>query len=84
MEGLDICLEWICRLFVSSLKVIPSSERQLLAFYLTAHFSQEDYPYDWRVRFIIFTCVHSCPGPGRLMHWLSEVRSAWMQHRRGH
>ena len=53
-EGLSIGMEWIYRLFVSSLKVIRLSEGLLLAFYLTAHFCQEDYPYDWQVRFIVF------------------------------
>ena len=83
-EGLSICMEWICRLLVSSLEVIPPSKGQLLAFYLTAHFSREDHPYDWRVRFITFMCAYSCLGLGRLMHWLSKVCFARRQYRRGH
>jgi hypothetical protein len=63
-------------LFVSSLKVILLSKGQLLAFYLTAHFSREDHPYDWQVGFITFMCAYSCLGLGRLMHWLSKVCSA--------
>ena len=47
-------MEWIYRLFVSPLEAIRLSKGQGLAFYLTAHFSREDYPYDWQVRFI--TC----------------------------
>ena len=35
------------------------AEAQKLAFYLTAHFSQEDYPYEWQVQLISYrTCAH--------------------------
>ena len=50
-EGLSIGMGWVYRLFVSSLEVIRPPEGKLLAFYLTAHFSREDYPYDWQVDF---------------------------------
>ncbi|KAI0258653.1 P-loop containing nucleoside triphosphate hydrolase protein [Gloeopeniophorella convolvens] len=40
------------------------------SFYLTAHFSQEDYPYDWRLT--LYPC--------RLMHWLSK-QPAWGRSR---
>ena len=72
-EGISISMEWICRLFVSPLEVIRPSKGQRLAFYLTAHFSREDYPYDWQVRFTSFMCSCSCLSLGRLMHWLSKV-----------
>ena len=75
-EGLDICIEWTRRLFVFASEVIRLSERRRLAFYLTVHFSKEDYPYDWQVRFITFACLRSRISFRRLMHWLSEVRSA--------
>ena len=75
-EGLSIGMEWICRLFVSRLEAIRLSKRQRLAFYITAHFSREDYPYDWQVRFITFTRSCSSLSLGRLMHWLSKVCSA--------
>ncbi|KAI9440874.1 P-loop containing nucleoside triphosphate hydrolase protein [Lactarius indigo] len=39
------------------------------SFYLTAHFSQEDYPYDWQT-----LCLD------RLMHWLSK-QPAWGRSR---
>jgi hypothetical protein len=58
------------------LEAIQLSKGQLLAFYLTAHFSREDHPYDWQVRFITFVCAYSCPSLGRLMYWLSKVCSA--------
>jgi hypothetical protein len=48
-EGLSIRMGCIYRLFVSSLEVMRLSKGQLLAFYLTAHFSREDHPYDWQV-----------------------------------
>ena len=83
-EGLGIGIKRIYRLFVSSLEVILMSEGQPLAFFLTAHFSQEDYPYDWQVRFITFVCPYSSLGLGRLMHWLSKVRSTLRQYRRRH
>lgn len=83
-KGLGIGMEWIYRLFVSSFEVMRLSEGQPLAFYLTAHFDQEDIPYDWQVRFITFACAYSCPNLYRLMHWLSKVRSAWSQYRRCH
>jgi hypothetical protein len=57
-EGLSIGMERIHRLFVSSLEVIRLSKGKLSAFYLTAHFSQEDHPYDWQVRFVIFMCTY--------------------------
>ncbi|KAH9958838.1 P-loop containing nucleoside triphosphate hydrolase protein [Russula dissimulans] len=41
------------------------------SFYLTAHFSQEDYPYDWQ-------CTHHALD--RLMHWLSK-QPAWGRSR---
>ncbi len=52
-------MEWICGLFVTSevSEAIRLAEARSLAFYLTAHFSQEDYPYDWQVRFIAL-CVY--------------------------
>lgn len=39
------------------------SEGRWLAFYITAHFSQEDRPYDWQVRFINHLCIvlMQCP-----------------------
>ncbi|KAH9962650.1 P-loop containing nucleoside triphosphate hydrolase protein [Russula dissimulans] len=40
------------------------------SFYLTAHFSQKDYPYDWQ-------CTHVLD---RLMHWLSK-QPAWARSR---
>ena len=57
-KGFDIRMEWICRLFVLPFQAIWMAEAWSLAFYLTAHFSQEDYPYDWRVRFIA-PCVYA-------------------------
>jgi hypothetical protein len=83
-EGLGIGIEWIYRLSASSLEVILMSDGRPLAFFLTAHFSQEDYPYDWQVRFITFACPYSCLGLGRLVHWLSKVRSTPRQYRRRH
>ncbi len=56
MEGLAIRMEWIRRFSVNyplSVTVDMIAElvkHHCLAFYLTAHFSQEDYPYDWQVR----------------------------------
>ena len=52
-------MEWIRGLFVFS---FPKAHRSLtearrLALYLTGHFSQEDYPYDWQARFITLPCV---------------------------
>jgi hypothetical protein len=51
-------MEWICGLFVPPFEAILLAEAWSLAFYLTAHFSQEDYPYDWQVRFIA-RCVYA-------------------------
>ena len=75
-EGHSMGMERTYRLFVSSLEVIRLSKGQPLAFYLTAHFSQEDHPYDWQVRFVTFMCTHSRLRLGRLMHWLPKVWSA--------
>ncbi len=42
------------------------------AFFLTAHFSQGDYPYDWYVQPASFVLL--CWLLLRLMHWLSKVK----------
>jgi chaperone BCS1 len=48
--------------------------RKRSAFYLTAHFSQEDYPYDWHVRSITLARAYSC-------HCLSQVDALAFQGR---
>jgi hypothetical protein len=50
-------MEWIRRLFVSPSEGELLTEARRLAFYLTAHFSQEDYPYDWQAHPITSLCV---------------------------
>ncbi|KAF8270707.1 P-loop containing nucleoside triphosphate hydrolase protein [Lactarius quietus] len=43
------------------------------SFYLTAHFSHEDYPYDWQVRFIIM--IHLSTAWGRSREFEITTRS---------
>jgi hypothetical protein len=50
--GLHVSVEWVCRLQVFCLFTAQSFlfyDSSYSAFFLTAHFSQEDYPYDWCV-----------------------------------
>jgi hypothetical protein len=80
-EGLHLRMEWLRGLFVSPLKfIICWLKQKALAFYLTAHFSQEDYPYDWYVRFIGLAVRGALIPSDRLMHWLSKVRSVRKQY----
>jgi hypothetical protein len=67
-------MEWIRGLFVSLFEGKMLAEAQRLAFYLTAHFSEDDYPYDWQVHFITSLSAYSRPCLYRLMYWLSKVR----------
>ncbi|KAI9510553.1 P-loop containing nucleoside triphosphate hydrolase protein [Russula earlei] len=45
------------------------------SFYLTAHFSQEDYPYDWQVHFVTAFSSGSQPAWGRSREFEITTRS---------
>ena len=62
---------WIVRfLYVLSCAEGPDS---VVAFFLTAHFSQEDYPYDWYDVALASPCRRLLTFGSRLMHWLAKV-----------
>ena len=43
---------------MSSANVADLGSYILLAFFLTAHFNQDDYPYDWHVQLSVFELVY--------------------------
>lgn len=77
----NVCMEWFHWLCV--MVYIPYFPKlsPFIAFFLTAHFSQDDYPYDWLVFSLRCTHPHLWFFFARLMYWLSKVRSLhWHIH----
>ncbi|PPQ98173.1 hypothetical protein CVT26_003219 [Gymnopilus dilepis] len=52
----------------------------MAAFFLNAHFTQDDYPYDWHAHSALYSISFNCSRPCRLVHWLSK-QPAWGRSR---
>lgn len=56
-EGFSVCVEWLHRLYVvSGILHGPCQLTRHTAFYLTAHFSSHDFPYEWLMHWLSKVC----------------------------